>query len=611
MPNPGPSQQYLWFHILYKVGSILSIIVLLSLGFMWVSVKLVSCKGANSAYSLIHSKQAQKMDGWVICISLLSNSLIWTLRPIVRSVMSMRTKSLASLIVLIVIKLTACFSIVGVFAFYCAVVRELDLDVQLNAIYVFIGLLILTVTLVSAGASFSFGLKYLRKILSGYRIVLSESGKRNSNWSKLWQHIRAHPYPVVISLNILSVFCFILIFSPVFAGFFPFYYLVSTLLRNNVYASIIVSTGGYMPYAPSNSPLGLKIASTILDTSFTLDCSLTGDLVLAATNCYDISKCVSEESLKRTIDTEGHGVDYGFSGMASSYDILTFSSSQITSLNTGAKYLEIDPFGHISPFLIDTPDRTYANEIIKIENSYIENLKAQNISLFIDTLLLGLSITPYTLVHLRDRPNVIYFSNRSGYSLHQSNETIPVPYAHVLGASFVYLIHTLSVMAASQLDNCGVLIDNPITFREVASYIDLTRPHMKLLIPAKTTVSSSLVDVWTPSPVEKAVVAGVYCTFHSASYCVEAASAALNSSSFETHFLYANSFLMMTTAVLINAQYIHTDFFASYGPDSSFIVNSTLFFNLRVGLILYICINCLLIVSSLAIMCYSEILLKH
>lgn len=611
MPSTGPSQQYVWFHILYKIGSILTMVALLSLGSIWISVKLVSFKGVSSTYSFIHSKQAWKIDDYVIFISLLSNSLMWVLRPIVQSVMSMKTKLLFPLIVLIVLKLSVCFLIIGMLAFYCAIVRELELDVQLNAIYIFIGLLILLIIMITAGMSFFFSLKYLRKILSGSKTILSEPRKRSSNRSKLWQHIRSHPYPIVISLNIVSIFSFVIVFSPIFADFLPFYHMISTLLRHNVNTGMIVSSGGYMPYAPPNSPLGLKIASTTLDALFTLDCSLTGDLALAATNCYDMSKCVSEASLKNTIDAEGHGRDYGFSGIDSQYDILTLSSSQITSLDTGSKYLEIDPFGHISPFLINIPDRAYASEIINIEDSYIENLKAQNVSLFVDTLLLGLSITPYTLVRLLDRPNVIYFSNHSGHNPYQNNETTPIPYARVLGTSFVYLIRTLSVMAASQLDSCGVLIDNPITFQEIASNIDLTYPYMKLLIPANVIVNKSLINTWLHNPVEKAAVAGVYCTFHSASYCVKATLTALNNSSFETHFLYANSFLMMTAAILIKATYIHTEFFAAYGPDSSFVINSVLFFNLRVGFILYVCVYCLLIVSSLAILCYSEILLKR
>lgn len=611
MPRAGLSQQHLWFYILYKIGSALGAVALLTLGFIWVAVKLVSSKEANSIYGLIHSTKTQKLDSWIICSSLLSSSFMWVLHPIVRSVISMKTIRISALIVLIIIKLLACFFIVGMLAFYCVLIKELELDIQINAIYIFIGLLILILTVVLAGTSFWLGLRYLRKILGGYRIVPFEPGKRIPIWFRIRRYLRVHLYPVVISINLISAFCFTIVFSPIFANILPFYHVTSTLLSNNIGTSIIVSVGGYVSYAPANSPLGIELASVILDTPFTLDCTLTGDLILAATNCYDVSKCVTSDSLESAMEMEGHEHDYGFSGMASSYDILTFSSSQVTSLNTGLKYLELDPFGSIAPLLIDTPNKAYASEITGIENSYIETLKAQNMSLFIDTLLLGLSIAPYTLVRLWDRPNIGYFSNHSEHIPHVNEASLQIPYAHILGTSFINLMRTLSTMTSSQLDSCGVLINNPITFHKIASYINLTHPHMKLLIPAKSMVISSLASMWLPSPVEKTAIAGVYCTFHSASYCVKAALAASNRSSFETHFLYANSFLMMITAVLINAQYIHTEYHTVYGPDATFIVNSILFFNLRVGLILYICIYCLLFCASLAIMCYSEILLKR
>ncbi|EFO60803.1 Hypothetical protein GLP15_4807 [Giardia lamblia P15] len=609
MPNSGPSQQYLWFRTLYKTGSILGALALLALCFMWISVKLVSFRGANNACGLGHGRRTQKLDTWVICISLISNSFMWILRPIVRSATNKPTH-VAVLISLLVVKLLGCFLIIGMFAFYCVVVRELELDIQLNAICMLIGLLILALALILASASLLFAIRYLRIILGGYWILSSDSGNKHSNWSKVWQHIRTHPYPIVICLNILSVFCFSIIFSTVFANRLPFYYVVSTLLNNKGTAGIIVSTGGYMPYAPANSLLGLSIASDILDTSFTLDCALIGDLSLVATSCYDISKCVSSDSLEAVLE-EGRRRNYGFSGMVSPYDILTFSSSQITSLNVGSKYLELDPFGHITPFLIATPDKTYASEIIRVESAYIESLKAQNVSLLIDTLLLGLSTTPYTLIRLRDRPDVVYFSNHSEHGFQADKTDLSLPYAYILGVSFVNLIHTLSTTATSQLDSCGVLIDSPITFQKVASYIDLSHPHMKMLVPAKCIVDGSLSTALVTDSVKKVTINGVYCTFHSMSYCVRASSTISNNSSFEIHFLHANSFLMMTAAVLLNAQYIHTEFYAAYGPDASFIISSILFFNLKIGLILYICIYYFFLVASLTIMCYSEVLLKH
>lgn len=592
------------------MGSALGALALLALSFIWISVKLVSFRGADNAYGFSHGKRMQKLDTWIICISLISNSFMWVLRPIVRSATHIEHPHIFVFISILVAKLLGCFLIIGLFAFYCIVVRELELDVQLNTVCMLFGLLILVLALTLACMSFWFGIRYLRAILGGHWTLSSDSGNKCSNWSKVWQHIRAHPYPIVIFLTILSVFCFSIIFSPIFANSLPFYYIISTILNNKGTAGIIVSTGGYMPYAPANSLLGLNIASNILDTSFTLDCALIGDLNLVATNCYDISKCVSSDSLETALE-EGRGRVYGFSGVMSPHDILTFSSSQITSLNVGSKYLELDPFGHISPFLIATPDKTCASEIIRIEGAYIESLKSQNVSLLIDTLLLGLSTTPYTLIRLRDRPGIVYCSNHSEHNFRRGEAAPSFPYAYMLGVSFINLIHTLTTTAASQLDTCGVLIDSPITFQKVASYIDLNHPHMKLLVPAKCIVDGSLNTTRSLDSVRKVTIAGVYCTFHSISYCVRAFSTVSNTSSFEIHFLHANSFLMMTAAVLLNAHYIHTEFYAAYGPDASFIVDSILFFNLRIGLILYVCTYCFFLVASLTIMSYSEILLKR